>query len=56
MDRSGSRRDLGWNGIWRNLQRNDITASCGELNDLIGRLLDETLLAVHFAHRDLARS
>ena len=41
MDSSGCRRDLCWNGIWRNPRGNDITASCGELNDLIGRLLDE---------------
>jgi hypothetical protein len=40
----------------RNLPRDDVTASCGEVNDLIGRLLGEALPTVHFAHRDLARS
>ena len=50
MDRSGCRRDLCWNGIWRNPRGNDITASYGELNALIGRLLDETPQAVHLAH------
>jgi hypothetical protein len=30
----GRRRNLCRNGLWRNLQRDDITASCGEVNDL----------------------
>src|ERR1700738_4777111 len=50
------RRDLCWNWVWHNLPRDDITASCGEVNDLIGRLLGEASPAVHLAHRDLARS
>ena len=50
------RRDLCWNWVWHNLPRDDITASCGEVNDLIGRLLGEASPAVRLAHRDLARS
>jgi hypothetical protein len=37
----GRRRDLCRNGSWRDLQRDDITASCGEINDPIGRLIGE---------------
>ena len=37
-------------------QRDDITVSSSEVNDLIGRLLGEALPTVHFAHCDLARS
>jgi hypothetical protein len=33
-----------------------ITASCGEVNDRIRRLLGEASPTVHLAHRDLARS
>jgi hypothetical protein len=29
------------NGFWRHLQRDDITASCGEVNDRTGRLFGE---------------
>src|SRR5437762_1118363 len=50
------RRDLCRKWVWHNLPRDDITASCGEVNDLIGRLLGEASPAVHLAHRDLARS
>src|ERR1700730_5540892 len=35
----GWRRDLCWNWVWHNLPRDDITASCGEVNDLIEKLL-----------------
>jgi hypothetical protein len=40
---------------WRDLQRDEVTRSCGEVNDLIARLLGETLPTVCLAHRNLAR-
>src|ERR1700676_2895819 len=39
--------------VLRDLQRDEVTASGGEVNDLIGRLLGEALPAVHLAHGDL---
>jgi hypothetical protein len=40
----GRRRNLCRNGIWRTLQRDDITASSGGVNDLTGRLFGKALL------------
>jgi hypothetical protein len=37
----GRRRDVCRNGSWRDLQRDDITASYGVVNDPIGRLFGE---------------
>src|ERR1700736_5615089 len=50
------RRDLCWNLFRRDLQRDEVTASGGEVNDLIGWLFGEARLNVHLARRDLARS
>jgi hypothetical protein len=37
----------------RDLQHDEITRSCGEVNDLIARLLGEALPTDHLAHGDL---
>jgi hypothetical protein len=37
------------------LRRDEITASCGEVNNLIGRLFGEALPPVDLAHRNLPR-
>jgi hypothetical protein len=50
------RRDLCWNWCWRDLRRDEVTASCGEVNELIRRLPSKTLPAVDFAPGDLASS
>jgi hypothetical protein len=50
------RRNLCWNCFWRDLQRDEVTRSCGEVNRLIGRPFVETSLAVHLAHCDLTGS
>jgi hypothetical protein len=39
----GRRRNLCRNGFWRNLQCDDITASCGTVNDPAGRLFGKAL-------------
>jgi len=38
------------------LRLGEVSASCGEVNDLIGRLFAEAFPAVNFPHRNLTRS
>jgi hypothetical protein len=49
----GCRRDFGWNLFWRNLEHDEVTGSCDEVNDLIEGLFAEALPAIDFAHCDL---
>src|SRR3954453_20676842 len=50
------RRDLGWNSIWRNLQRHEVIVSGSDVNRLIDGWRNERLPAIDFTHVDLPGS
>ena len=49
-------RDLCWNSMWRNLQRDEVIGSGGEVNWLVDGRRGERLPAIDLAHVDLAGS
>ena len=54
LQRTGCRRALCWNLIWRNLQRHEVIGSGGEVNWVIDSRCGKRLPAVDLAHVDLA--